>query len=217
MIFFHSVNSSQVENSVHSDMSIGHLLILPLPWHCVIEVKSLTWGGEGVFAAEIRWPIKCCYGLIDSSVSGLEVSDFMQQLRFRRGDLLGWDREPKKLWPTLTRKNASEPWGFSCVGGVEVMENGGRFSGIVTSRHERGLWLKVGVQWKHLSSSDKLKLSWLMRKKMHSTLGILILYLYWAPEYPYMEHCERSMSDVSDKAIHITIILIAAILDLETT
>jgi hypothetical protein len=73
----------------------------------------------------------------------MEVSNFMEQLRFRRGDLLGWDREPKKLWPTLTRKNASEPWGFSCVGGVEIMENGGRFSGIVTSRHERGLWLKV--------------------------------------------------------------------------
>ena len=73
----------------------------------------------------------------------MEVSSFMEQLRFRRGDLLGWDREPKKLWLTLTRKDASEPWGFSCVGGVEIMENGGRLSGIVTSRNERGLWLKV--------------------------------------------------------------------------
>jgi hypothetical protein len=67
----------------------------------------------------------------------------IDQLRHIRGDLLGWDRAAKKLLPTLTRKNASEAWGFSCVGGVEIMENGGRMAGIVTSRHERGLWLKV--------------------------------------------------------------------------
>jgi hypothetical protein len=64
-------------------------------------------------------------------------------LRHHRGDLRGWDREPKKLLPTLTRSNVSEAWGFSCVGGVEIMENGARFAGIVTSRLERGLWLKV--------------------------------------------------------------------------
>ena len=68
----------------------------------------------------------------------------IDHLSHRRGDLLGWDRAAKKLLPTLTRKSPAEAWGFSCVGGLEIMENGGRMSGIVTTRHERGLWLKVG-------------------------------------------------------------------------
>ena len=67
----------------------------------------------------------------------------IDQLRHKHGELQGWDRAAKKLLPTLTRKGPSEAWGFSCVGGVEIMENGGHFSGIVTTRHERGLWLKV--------------------------------------------------------------------------
>ena len=59
------------------------------------------------------------------------------------GAILGWDRAPKALWPTLTRKDESEAWGFSVVCGQDILESGGRWSGIQTRRNERGLWLKV--------------------------------------------------------------------------
>ena len=59
------------------------------------------------------------------------------------GALRGWDREPKKLWPTLQRTSLEEAWGFSLIGGLDYLEAAGRFSGIVTRRGDVGLWLKV--------------------------------------------------------------------------
>ena len=61
------------------------------------------------------------------------------------GAILGWDRAPKRLWPTLTRKDDSEAWGLSVVCGQDILESGGRWSGIATRRNERGLWIKVCV------------------------------------------------------------------------
>lgn len=61
----------------------------------------------------------------------------------KKGAILGWERDAKKLLPTLTRKGPNEAWGFSLIGGVDVLENFGRFSGILTTRNEKGIWLKV--------------------------------------------------------------------------
>lgn len=78
--------------------------------------------------------------------SEMEVSNFMYDLiHQKKGAILGWERDGKKLLPTLTRKDANEAWGFSLIGGVDVLENFGRLAGIVTTRNERGMWLKV---WK---------------------------------------------------------------------
>ena len=59
------------------------------------------------------------------------------------GTIIGWDRAPKRLWPTVTRKDDSEAWGFSIICGQDILESGGRWSGIATRRNERGLWMKV--------------------------------------------------------------------------
>lgn len=59
------------------------------------------------------------------------------------GAILGWERAPKRLWPTLTRKSDSEAWGFSVICGQDILESAGRWSGINTRRNERGLWMKV--------------------------------------------------------------------------
>ena len=78
----------------------------------------------------------------------MEVSNFLlENLRSGGsvGALRGWEREPKKLWPTLTRGSVEEAWGFSIIGGIDYMEAAGRFSGIVTKRGETGLWLKVNT------------------------------------------------------------------------
>jgi len=45
---------------------------------------------------------------------------------------------------TLERDGAEAAWGFSLVGGREVLENGGFSSGVATRRREEGLWLSVG-------------------------------------------------------------------------
>jgi len=45
---------------------------------------------------------------------------------------------------TLEREGAEAAWGFSLVGGREVLENGGFSSGVATKRREEGLWLSVG-------------------------------------------------------------------------
>lgn len=59
------------------------------------------------------------------------------------GALRGWDREAKKLWPTLQRNALEDAWGFSLVGGLDYLEATARSSGIVTHRGDIGLWLKV--------------------------------------------------------------------------
>ena len=61
------------------------------------------------------------------------------------GAILGWDRAAKRLWPTLTRKDDSEAWGFSVICGEDILESGGRWSGVATRRNERGMWMKVFV------------------------------------------------------------------------
>lgn len=76
----------------------------------------------------------------------MEVSNFLlENIRSNRnlGALKGWDREPKKLWPTLTRNALEDAWGFSLIGGIDYLEAAGRYSGIVTQRGDVGLWLKV--------------------------------------------------------------------------
>ena len=57
--------------------------------------------------------------------------------------ILGWDRSPKRLWPTLTRGDDSVAWGFSIICGQDILESAGRWSGVATRRNERGLWMKV--------------------------------------------------------------------------
>ena len=56
----------------------------------------------------------------------------------------GWERGPEKLYLTLSREDTSTAWGFSLNGGRDILENGGFWSGVVTRRHERGLWVNVG-------------------------------------------------------------------------
>ena len=76
----------------------------------------------------------------------MEVSNFLlENIRSggNIGALRGWDREPKKLWPTLQRNALEDAWGFSLVGGLDYLEAAGRYSGIVTQRGDVGLWLKV--------------------------------------------------------------------------
>ena len=64
--------------------------------------------------------------------------------RVLQGQVRGWERGPQKLYLTLTREDTSTAWGFSVNGGQDILENGGFWSGVVTRRHERGLWLNVG-------------------------------------------------------------------------
>ena len=64
--------------------------------------------------------------------------------RVLQGKVRGWERGPQKLYLTLTREDTSTAWGFSVNGGRDILENGGFWSGVVTRRHERGLWLNVG-------------------------------------------------------------------------
>ena len=59
------------------------------------------------------------------------------------GAVLGWDRAPKHLFPTLTRHGEWEAWGMSIVCGQDILENAGRWSGVAVSRNERGMWAKV--------------------------------------------------------------------------
>lgn len=61
------------------------------------------------------------------------------------GAILGWDRSPKRMWPTLARGDNSVAWGFSVICGQDILESGGRWSGIVTKRNEKGMWMKVST------------------------------------------------------------------------
>jgi len=60
------------------------------------------------------------------------------------GAIQGWDRAPKNQLPTLTRGGDWEPWGLTVTCGEnDVMENGGRWSGIAVHRNQSGMWAKV--------------------------------------------------------------------------
>ena len=56
----------------------------------------------------------------------------------------GWESGAEKLYLTLTRDSPTSGWGFSLAGGQDILEQGGFWSGVVTTRHQRGLWLSVG-------------------------------------------------------------------------
>ena len=73
------------------------------------------------------------------------MSNFLGETSLVRSasGLRGWEREAKKLWPTLQRTSLEEAWGFSLIGGLDYLEAASRFSGIVTRRGDIGLWLKV--------------------------------------------------------------------------
>ncbi len=57
--------------------------------------------------------------------------------------VLGWDRATKRLWPTLSRQSSDEAWGFSLALGSDIGDNSAHWSGVVASRHDRGIWAKV--------------------------------------------------------------------------
>lgn len=86
-------------------------------------------------------------GAFDSIINIMEepTSEVNFLLQRRHGALLGWDREAKKLWPSLQRNALEEAWGFSLVGGLDYLEAAGRSSGVVTKRGDVGLWLKVAI------------------------------------------------------------------------
>ncbi len=87
----------------------------------------------------------------------MEVSSFLLENMRNGGSigaLRGWDREPKRLWPTLQRNTIDAAWGFSLVGGIDYLETAGRYSGVVTRRNETGLWLKVRKRKRFISIDD---------------------------------------------------------------
>jgi len=59
-----------------------------------------------------------------------------------KGRRLGVDKD-EKLLLTLSRGTEADPWGFSLVGARDVLEQGGFWSGVVTTRHQTGVWLAV--------------------------------------------------------------------------
>jgi len=60
------------------------------------------------------------------------------------GAIQGWDRAAKHQLPTLTRSGDWEPWGLTVTcGEKDIMENGGRWSGIAVHRNQSGMWAKV--------------------------------------------------------------------------
>merc|ERR1712088_1195017 len=71
------------------------------------------------------------------------VSDANKNVALGNGTIMGWDRSPKRIWPTLTRGEESVACGFSIICGQDILESAGRWSGVATRRNERGLWLKV--------------------------------------------------------------------------
>ncbi len=69
----------------------------------------------------------------------------LENLRLCRGHgaIRGWDRDTKKLWPTLSRSNEDEAWGFSVTVGGDIGDNTAGWSGIAARRHDKGIWIKV--------------------------------------------------------------------------
>ncbi|XP_023322197.1 uncharacterized protein LOC111696722 [Eurytemora carolleeae] len=47
----------------------------------------------------------------------------------------------ERLLLTLTRDTEDDPWGFSAVGSKDILEQSGFWSGIITARHQQGLWI----------------------------------------------------------------------------
>jgi len=78
-----------------------------------------------------------------ASILNPYVSEANKNVALGNGAIMGWDRSPKRLWPTLTRGEESVAWGFSIICGQDILESAGRWSGVATRRNERGLWLKV--------------------------------------------------------------------------
>ena len=59
------------------------------------------------------------------------------------GAVLGWERAPKQLLPTLSRHGPSQAWGMTLVCGQDILESAGRWSGVAVHRNDRGMWVKV--------------------------------------------------------------------------
>ena len=78
-----------------------------------------------------------------ASILNRNFSDSNKNVSLGNGAILGWDRSPKRLWPTLARGDDSVAWGFSIICGQDILESAGRWSGVATRRNERGLWMKV--------------------------------------------------------------------------
>jgi len=67
-------------------------------------------------------------------------------VRLLRAKGRAWSKEAEdkgRHLLTLEREGGDAAWGFSLVGGREVLENGGFWSGVATRRREEGLWLSV--------------------------------------------------------------------------
>ena len=104
--FLNSGNCMQVQSSVCSGTNdfATTMVLKNYPWskaECGGAKACLVLRSDDPSTVAVAWSIT------GFGFPGLEVSDFMQQLRIRRGNLLGWDREPKKLWLTLIRKMRS--------------------------------------------------------------------------------------------------------------
>jgi len=76
--------------------------------------------------------------------------DILVRLARSKGLVRGWDRnkgegsDPRgRHLLTLVRDTEDTAWGFSLMGGREVLEHGGFWSGVATRRGEKGLWLSV--------------------------------------------------------------------------
>jgi len=67
-------------------------------------------------------------------------------VRLLRAKGRAWSKEAEdkgRHLLSLEREGESAAWGFSLLGGREVLENGGFWSGVATRRREEGLWLSV--------------------------------------------------------------------------
>ena len=75
----------------------------------------------------------------------MKASDILLQSMRLANTCSGWERGTKRLWPTITRQSLDEAWGFSLVVGSDVGEATAQWSGVVSHRNDKGIWIKVGV------------------------------------------------------------------------
>merc|ERR1711937_759906 len=90
----------------------------------------------------------CVLGMIEDEEKRdesppLAPTEFMMKLLRSKPRSRGWEREPKKLYLTLNRAESTKAWGFSMIGGNDMLDQGAFWSGVVARRHEKGLWLQV--------------------------------------------------------------------------
>ena len=78
----------------------------------------------------------------------LSNSEFLAELENVKlcAGLRGWERDTKKMYPTLTRSSPEEAWGFSVMVGGDIGENTAHWSGVVAYRHDRGIYCRVSAE-----------------------------------------------------------------------